>query len=68
MRRRPWWFECGDVKDADFVWTQIKIKNIFEIQDDSKHKIDDNIKSSRSEKIVLSQSSIKIENPASNLE
>ena len=54
MRRRPWWFECGDVKDADFVWTQIKIKNIFEIQDYSKHKIDDNIKSSRSEKILLS--------------
>lgn len=54
MRRRPWWFECGDAKEADFVWTQIKVKNIFEFQDDSKHKIGDNIKCLRSEEILVS--------------
>ena len=54
MRRRPWWFECGDAEEADFVWTQIKIKSIYEIQDENKHTIDPKVKSSRSEKIHIS--------------
>lgn len=54
MRRRPWWYECGDINEADFVWTQIKVKSIFEIQDDKKHNVDEVIKSSRSERIQMS--------------
>jgi hypothetical protein len=68
MRRRPWWFECGDAKEANFIWTQIKIKSIFEMQDEKQHKLHGNLKSSRSQVLDNSESSIKEEISTVNLE
>jgi hypothetical protein len=32
MKRRPWWTECCDLKDAQFVWTQIKVADVLASQ------------------------------------
>lgn len=32
MKRRPWWVECSDAKEAHFAWTQIKIAGVFASQ------------------------------------
>lgn len=32
IRRRPWWTLTSDIKEANFVWTQIKNPNCFLLQ------------------------------------
>ena len=47
LKRRFWWVQVDDPKDANFVWTQLKINNYYQFEAkthliDKYDKIDEN--------------------------
>ena len=42
-RREAWWSVTDRIDEANFVWTQLKVNQIFNIQDNGEEKTDKKI-------------------------